>query len=81
MAWPWSGAGFGTKFANPATLPAGICYGVAFSGASDAIALAHATSPFLTAYPWTTGIGFGTKFANPSSLPAGQGLGVAFKTI
>jgi len=29
-AYPWSGSGFGTKFANPATLPTSTGIGVAF---------------------------------------------------
>jgi hypothetical protein len=31
IAYPWSSSGFGTKFTNPATLPAGSAYGVSFS--------------------------------------------------
>jgi hypothetical protein len=42
--------------------------------------VAHATSPFVTAYPWS-GSGFGTKFTNPATLPAGQGIDVAFGLI
>jgi hypothetical protein len=76
-AYPWSGSGFGTKFADPATLPTGGGYGVAFSPAGDAIAVAYFTTPFITAYPWS-GSGFGTKFTNPATLPAGEGRGVAF---
>ena len=30
-AYPWSGAGFGTKYTNPSTLPTGTGYGVAFN--------------------------------------------------
>ena len=30
-AYPWSASGFGTKFSNPATLPTGGGYGVAFT--------------------------------------------------
>jgi hypothetical protein len=76
-AYPWSGSGFGTKFSDPATLPAGVGIGVAFSPDGDAIAVAHGTSPFITAYPWS-GSGFGTKFSNPATLPAGLGRVVAF---
>ena len=76
-AYPWSGSGFGTKFANPATLPTGIGFAPAFSPAGDAIAVAHDVSPVITAYPWS-GSGFGTKFANPATLPVGTGGGVAF---
>ena len=42
------------------------------------IAVAHAGSPYVTAYPWTPGSGFGTKYPNPSTLPAGTGRGAAF---
>jgi hypothetical protein len=76
-AYPWSGSGFDTKYANPATLPAGTGDGVAFTPAGDAIAVAHGGSPYISAYPWS-GSGFGTKYANPATLPAGNGNSVAF---
>ena len=76
-AYPWSGSGFGTKFANPVTLPPNFCNSVAFSPAGDAIAVAHGTSPFVSAYLWS-GAGFGTKFADPVTLPTGTGNGIAF---
>jgi hypothetical protein len=76
-AYAWTSAGFGAKYANPATLPTGGGNGVAFTPASDAIALAHDTTPFVTAYPWSI-LGFGTKYTNPGTLPTGDGNGVAF---
>jgi hypothetical protein len=76
-AYPWSGSGFGTKFTNPAALPAGLGSGVAFSPSGNAIAVAHSTYAFFTAYPWS-GSGFGTKFTDPATLPTGNGRGVAF---
>jgi len=72
--YPFS-AGFGTKYANPATLPVGTGNGVAFNPAGTNIAIAHATTPFISAYPWSAG--FGTKYANPATLPD-YGNGVAF---
>jgi hypothetical protein len=66
--YPWSGAGFGTKFANPATLPVSNGFSVAFSPAGDAIAVTNGSSPAITAYPWS-GSGFGTKYSNPATLP------------
>jgi len=33
--YPWSGSGFGTKFSNPATLPAGAGSAVAFTLSSQ----------------------------------------------
>ena len=73
--YPWS-AGFGTKYSDPATLPAGTGNGVAFSPAGTDIAVAHASTPFIAAYPWSAG--FGTKYANPATLPTGNGSGTAF---
>ena len=72
-AYPFS-AGFGTKYANPATLPASNGNGVAFTAGS--IAVAHNNTPFVSAYPFSAG--FGTKYANPATLPDSDGNGVAF---
>ena len=41
------------------------------------IAVAHDTTPFITAYSWLSS-GFGAKYANPATLPASTGNGVAF---
>jgi hypothetical protein len=79
-AYPWSGSSFGTKYADPATPPTGVGWGVVFSSNSSAIVVAHAVSPFVTAYPWS-GSGFGTKYTNPATLPAGIGNGIAFGQI
>jgi hypothetical protein len=78
--YPWSGSGFGTKFADPGTLPASTGNSVAFTPAGDVVAVAHATTPFITAYPWS-GSGFGTKFADPGTSPTGTGNGVTFGEI
>jgi hypothetical protein len=75
-AYPWSGAGFGAKFTNPATLPPAEGEGVAFSPAGDAVAVTH-SFPGLSAYSWS-GAGFGTKFGDPTTLPSGVAIGVAF---
>jgi len=40
------------------------------------IAIAHATTPFISTYPWSAG--FGAKYADPATLPTGTGNGVAF---
>ena len=79
-AYPWSsGGGFGAKFANPGTLPAGTGRGVSYSEADDFVAVGHDGSPFISIYPWS-GAGFGAKFANPGTLPAGNGDDVDFTT-
>ena len=43
---------------------------------SSAIVLAIETSPYITAYPWSSG--FGTKYSNPATLPADTANGIAF---
>jgi hypothetical protein len=71
-AYPWS-AGFGTKYANPGTLPAGNAEDVDVSTSSKDVALANAGGAGtvkVTAYPWNVGVGFGTKYADPVSVPA-----------
>ena len=40
-----------------------------------ALIISHDTSPFVTAYPWSSG--FGTKYADPATLPAGNANDVA----
>ena len=76
-AWEFSAAGFGTKFGDPSSVPAGYGYGCDFHPDGDAIAVAHGTSPFISAYKWS-GSGFGAKYSNPSSLPGGEGRAVQF---
>ena len=45
-------------------------------GPPPAIAVGHDTSPFISAYPWSSG--FGTKYADPATPPASTGNGVDF---
>lgn len=56
-----------TKLTNPAILPTGAGNGCAFSPDGKYVAVAHATSPFITIYSFSGGVL--TKLANPSSLP------------
>jgi len=77
FAFPWDNStGFGTKYANPGTLPTGAGQGVAFSPDGATIAVSHHTSPWLTTYPFASG--FGTKYSNPATLPTSQGKKVRF---
>jgi hypothetical protein len=77
-AYPWSSSGFGTKYADPGTLPGNSGNDVAFSPAGNAIATCYAaSSPFVAAYAWS-GAGFGTKYANPATVPSGAAQGIAF---
>jgi len=77
MAHAWDNhTGFGSKFSDPASLPAGGGQSVIWNAAGDTIAIAHTTTPFVTVYPWSSG--FGTKYADPSTPPAGNATDVAF---
>jgi hypothetical protein len=63
-----------SKVDNPATLPSGRGYGVAFNSDGSMMAVAHYDSPYVTIYntaDWS-------KVANPATLPSGTGNGVAF---
>lgn len=74
----WTKGGFGSRFANPGTLPTSTANGVGAHPDGSALAVAHNNSPYVTAYPWST-TGFGTKFANPSTLPGtGAGYAISF---
>jgi hypothetical protein len=76
-AYPWDNStGFGTKYADPATLPVGQGRGVAFSPNGNSIAVAHTSTPLINAYPWSAG--FGTKYADPATLQGTNGLATAF---
>lgn len=76
VAYGWSASGFGTKFANPASLLPGYADGVSVHPVGNVIVAAHAVTPFITAYAWSSG--FGAKFSNPATLPAGTGVSVDF---
>lgn len=74
--FPWSGSGFGTKYANPASLPPAAGQQVAFTSSGNDVALAHNTSPRISAWSWSSG--FGTRYANPATVPTSDGRGVSF---
>lgn len=65
-AYPWSASGFGTKYADPATLPSAISRSVAFHPDYNAVALG--TGCFV--YTWSS-LGFGTRYSPPATIPAG----------
>jgi len=80
-AYSWSAIGFGTKYANPVTLPNGGGNSVAFSPTGTEIAVGQNNTPFISAYSWSSATGFGGKFANPATPLADIGYGVAFSPI
>lgn len=63
----------GTKWANPATLPAGAPSNqndIAFSPSGQFVAVGHQTTPFMSIYEIDFGASTLTKIADPASLPA-----------
>lgn len=76
--YPWA-SGFGTKYANPSTPPAGVSNNgqdsISFNGASD-IAMGH-VNPYVSAYP-VVSTGFGTKYATPSTPLTDTGSPLAY---
>ena len=78
-AYQWSDvSGFGTKYANPSTLPSGISRAIDFNPDATAVAIAHDGAPYLSVYPWSSS-GFGTRFSNPATPPpAGNGYTIKF---
>ena len=77
--WPWTSAGYGTRFSDPATPPTGSGDGVVFNPAKTVIAVADSNTPYVLAYPWSS-TGFGTKYANPGTLPFNQASSIAFNS-
>lgn len=75
-ASPWlfaykfnTSSGFGTRYANPATLPSGgtSTQGIAVSAAGTEVIQTTSTSPGQNAYRFTIAAGWGTKYAAPST--------------
>lgn len=64
------------RLGDPDVLPTGVVNAAAFSPDGVYLAVAHATSPFVTIYK-RNGNAL-TKLANPSTLPAGRGRGIGF---
>jgi hypothetical protein len=54
-----------------------LCWPATTISSTRALAVGHDTTPFVSAYPWSSG-GFGAKFADPATLPTNQSNGVAF---
>jgi hypothetical protein len=71
------GAGFYGGFARPVGFTDGVIPPPPLSNGRG-IAIAHNTSPFITAYPWSNAGGFGSKYANPGIALAGNGLSVDY---
>jgi hypothetical protein len=70
--------GWGSKYANPATLPTNTAAAVSFAPNKTALIIAEdGSSPYVSAYAWSSG--FGSKYSNPATAPAGRRLGADFR--
>ena len=81
MRTPRTIKGFGSKYANPATLPtagsAALDRSVAFSPDGSAVAFTYGYSPWVTVYRWTIN-GFGQAFSSPTTPLPSKPLSVTF---
>ena len=81
-AYAWNNAtGFGTKFADPGTLPTGLGWQVRFSNNGNAVAVSHSTAPYVTAYAWSESTGFGAKYSDPGTAFTNTGNCVRFSPV
>jgi hypothetical protein len=75
--WNLSGASFGTKLTDPASLAnvtaTSLAPGYFWSRGKTSVAFGPNASPFIAAYKWNAGAspGWGTKFSDPATLPGG----------
>lgn len=76
MAWYSHNAGVLTLLSNPATMPVGAVNSCAWSPDDEFLAVAHATTPFVTIYQ-RSGDTL-TKLSNPGTLPTGAARQVAW---
>lgn len=89
-AYPWSGAGFGTRYANPSptinTVPHAVAVnprisiesGVAFTS----VAIGYNNpSPYVNVYRWVYGSGYSFKWSDPASPPVGAIYGASFNPV
>lgn len=67
--YAWSASGFGTKFADSATLSAG-ANAIDFTLNDDALIIGQNSSPYISSYRWNNSTGFGVRWANPTTIPS-----------
>ena len=65
-AWSFSGSTFGTKFANPASLPSFSAYQIFVHPSDKAVCFVSLGNIFI--YAWDNVTGFGARFTNPSEI-------------
>lgn len=77
-SFTFTSSGWGSKIANPGTLPTGPGNGLNWNLNLD-VAVAHDVSPYITVYP-LSGSGYGTKYSDPGTNVAGNIEAVLFST-
>ena len=77
LAYPMSGSGFGTKYANPNPTQDNMG-GVDFHPTDASIWCSGRYGVYAQVYAWTNGSGFGSKYANPSSALTGWAMDGSF---
>lgn len=86
-AYPWSGAGFGTKYAAPSPTLGTATRGVAINKVPSFLLGSYYTgvafgannpSPYVAAYRFTSNGGFGSPYSAPATPPLGDSGGLAF---
>jgi WD40 repeat protein len=68
-------------FANPGALPAGAAQCLDVHPLGAWVAVGHATTPFMSVYPFDAGNSFGTKLTSPGTVPANEVVGIAFSPL
>ncbi len=77
-AYPFSDAGFGTKYADPVTSLTNDMWTVDFIRTGNAIIMGSDISPYITAYEWNVTTGFGAKYSDPAVLPTSRTVRAKF---
>jgi hypothetical protein len=76
LVYPFTGSGYGTRYAN-ATQPLPFYgNGVSFSRTSKSLAFGSSDQQFIYAWPWNPG--YGTRYASPATNPGGEVQAIAF---
>ena len=65
-AWSYTSSAFGTKFANPATLPPGNASQIYVHPSDKAVCFIIGGIPYI--YAWSNSTGFGALFTNPPEI-------------
>ena len=77
QTYTWA-SGFGTKYANPSTLPTTYCYGVAYNSTNSAVAIGSNSTYFSEVYAWNLTTGYGTKYSSSTASLGSTGNAVTF---